>query len=114
MRKSSGVHSGASWEGLVIETLIGAAPEATVASFYRSSAGAEIDLPLGLPNGQVWAIEIKRSLVPRVAKGFHVACEDLKPDRKCVVYAGSEGFPLGHGIEAVGARGLAEELALMR
>ena len=46
--------AGASWEGFVIESLIGAAPDGTVPAFYRTAAGAEIDLLLELPNGKVW------------------------------------------------------------
>ena len=45
---------GGSWEGFCIENLIAAAPRGTEASFYRSSAGAEIDLVLKLPGGQIW------------------------------------------------------------
>jgi len=49
-------------EGFVLENLIQAAPERTVASFYRTAAGAEIDLLLEIPSHGLWAIEIKRSL----------------------------------------------------
>ncbi|MFA6210662.1 MAG: ATP-binding protein [Candidatus Obscuribacterales bacterium] len=99
---------GASWEGFVIENLLAVAPENTKASFYRTTGGAEIDLVLELPtkNG-LWAIEVKRSLSPKVEKGFHFACEDLKPDRRFVVYAGNESFPLAAGIEAIDLRSLA-------
>jgi uncharacterized protein len=93
---------GASWEGFVIETLIGAAPAETVPSFYRTSAGAEIDLVLALPNDRLWAVEVKRSLSPRVEKGFYLACGDLKPDRKFVIYPGADSFPMSDGVEAVG------------
>jgi predicted AAA+ superfamily ATPase len=103
--------AGASWEGFVLETLIGAAPPETEPSFYRTSAGAEIDLLLALPNGRVWAIEIKRSLSPKVEKGFHLACEDLKPERKIIVYPGTERFPLSHGVEAVDLTTTAQALS---
>jgi predicted AAA+ superfamily ATPase len=91
--------AGASWEGLVVETIHSAMPEGTQANFYRSSAGAEIDLVLTLPGGARWAIEIKRSLTPRVERGFHHACADIEPERRIVVYPGNERFPLGNGIE---------------
>ena len=52
--------AGGSWEGWVIENLLAVAPPATQAHFYRSAAGAEIDLVLELPKRQHWAIEIKR------------------------------------------------------
>src|SRR5580704_8393265 len=102
---------GASWEGFVIENLLAVAPERTLASFYRTSAGAEIDLVLDLPKGERWAIEIKRGLTAKPEKGFHLACEDLKPARRFVVYSGSDRFPVTSDTEAIGLRDLAETLA---
>jgi predicted AAA+ superfamily ATPase len=102
--------SGASWEGLVIETAHSAMPEGTVANFYRSSAGAEVDLVLTLPGGRVWAIEIKRSLSPKVERGFHSACEDLRPERRIVVYPGNETFPIAEDIEVMPLRRLGDDL----
>lgn len=93
--------AGGSWEGFVIETLINVAPDGTVASFYRTSAGAEIDLVLELTGGALWAIEVKRGLIPKVERGFHNACEDLDPKRRFVVYSGSERYALGNKIEAI-------------
>ena len=61
--------------------LIAAAPDGTEASFYRTSAGAEIDLVLRFPGNRLWAIEAKRSSAPKVEKGFHFACEDLRPKK---------------------------------
>ena len=86
---------GQSWEGFVIENLISVAPVGTEASFYRASGGAEIDLILVLPGRKPWAIEIKRSSEPRLSKGFHHACADIKPDAKYVVYPGEERFKNG-------------------
>jgi predicted AAA+ superfamily ATPase len=104
---------GSSWEGHVIETLISCAPPWTSAFYYRTSAGAEIDLLLELPGSRLWAIEVKRSLSPKVERGFHSACVDVKPERRLVVYAGSERVPLPHDVEAVGLATLAQELADM-
>ena len=70
---------GPSWEGFVIESLLSIAPERAGASFYRSSGGAEVDLVMELPGRDPWAIEIKRSLAPRPSRGFHSACEDIRP-----------------------------------
>ena len=92
---------GASWEGFCIETLLACAPPGVTGYFYRTSAGAEVDLVLAWPGGDVWAVEIKRSLSPKVERGFHSACADLKPARKWVVYPGSEAFPLGADIQAI-------------
>lgn len=91
--------AGASWEGFVIETMIAAAPEGTRTNFYRTAAGAEIDLLLTLPGGALWAIEIKRSLAPTVERGFHHACVDLNPTQRVVIYPGLESYPLREGIK---------------
>jgi len=103
---------GASWEGFVIENLIAAAPRQAKASFYRTSAGAEIDLILELPGTKgLWAIEIKRSLSARPTKGFHNACEDLKPQQAFIVHAGEDRYPVSDNVEAISVRELAEMLA---
>ncbi|MBB3406108.1 putative AAA+ superfamily ATPase [Rhizobium sp. BK316] len=93
--------AGASWEGFVIETLIAAAPTGTQSDFYRTAAGAEIDPLLTLPGARPWAIEIKRSLTPKLEKGFYLACEDLDPARRIVVYPGLDAFPLKNDVEAL-------------
>lgn len=102
---------GASWEGFVIENLLAAAPAGTRASFYRTAAGAEIDLLLELPGGRRWAVEIKSGLSPRLEKGFHFARQDLKPGKSFVVYSGDDRYPLGEDTEAIGLRELASILA---
>lgn len=56
-------------------------------------------------------IEIERSLDPKPARGFYRACEVLEPDRRFVVYAGADRFPIAPGVEAVSLRELAGELA---
>ncbi|RZK86882.1 MAG: DUF4143 domain-containing protein, partial [Methylobacterium sp.] len=85
-------------EGFVVETLIATAPMGTQANFYRTAAGAEVDLVLTLPGRKPWAIEIKRSLSPSVERGFHHACEDLDPERRILVYPGTEAYPQAAGI----------------
>ena len=92
---------GASWEGWVLENLLACAPPDTQASFYRSSGGAEIDILLTLPGGSLTAIEVKRSLSPKVERGFHAACDDVKPQQRWVIYPGTESFPMAHDIEAL-------------
>lgn len=92
---------GASWEGHVIESLLAVAPTGITPSFYRSNAGAEIDLLITWPNGEHWAIEIKRSTTPKVERGFYSACDDIQPSRKWVVYPGTEVYPLGDDIQVM-------------
>lgn len=102
---------GASWEGFVLENLITAAGPNASAHFYRTSAGAEIDLLLRWPDGQSWAIEVKRSLSPKMERGFYVACEDLQPSRQYVVYPGADSFALGSVTRAVPLGELCRQLA---
>lgn len=102
---------GASWEGMAIESLIVAAPQGTQAYFFRTAAGAEIDLLLERPGERrPWAIEIKRGLAPRIERGFHAACETVEPIRRCIVYSGRERYPLAEGIEAFPLTELCQEL----
>lgn len=101
---------GASWEGFVVENLLAAIGSGAQAFFYRSSGGAEVDLILAWPDGRLWAIEIKRSLAPKLERGFHAACADLKPERRCVVYPGSERYRLAEDVEAMPLTMLAEQL----
>lgn len=102
---------GASWEGFVIENLLAAAPGRTTASFYRTAAGAEIDLLLELPGKHgLWAIEIKRGLTTSPGKGFHNAREDLEPRRSFIVYSGDERYPVTKEIEAIGVKEMASLL----
>ena len=101
--------AGANWEGFVVETLLRAAPERAQASFYRAAAGAEIDLVMELPGDRIWAMEIKRGLAPSVGKGFRAAFDDVRPDKAFLVHGGSDRYPKGGGVEAVGLMALARE-----
>jgi len=105
--------SGASWEGFVIENLVAAAPQRTAPLFYRTAAGAEIDLILEIPKHGLWAIDIKYGLSARPEKGFFVACEDLQPGRRFVVNSGRERYRVSAGLEAIGLRELAGMLAAL-
>ena len=93
--------AGGSWEGWIIESVIATAPPGTSAFFYRTGAGAELDLLLALPQRERWAIEIKRSSAPAVSKGFHIAADDVAATRRIVVHAGRESYPQASGVDAV-------------
>ena len=101
---------GTSWEGFVIENLINIAPDLTASNFYRTAAGAEIDLILEFPGGEKWAIEIKHGLATRPTKGFHQAREDIEPTRSFVVYAGEERYRIAEGVEAINLIEMANEI----
>ena len=102
---------GGSWEGYCIENLIAAAPRGAEASFYRSSAGAEIDLVLSLPGGAVWAVEIKRTTSPKVSRGFHIAADDLNAAERILVFAGDRDVPSLGGVRAMPLMGAIDRLS---
>ena len=103
---------GTSWEGFVIENLLADLPYRTQSNFYRTAAGAEVDLVLEFPGkSEIWAIEIKRALSAKPKKGFYNACEDIQPHKSFVVYAGDERHPISEGVEAISLSEMCEMLA---
>ena len=105
---------GGSWEGFVIENVAGVLPARASCGYYRTAGGAEIDFVVDVGAGETWAIEIKRSSAPRVSRGFHSACEDLRPARKFVVHGGTESFPLAQDIRAMSLPAMVELAARAR
>lgn len=104
--------AGASWEGLMLENVLGALPKTARAWFYRTAAGAEIDLVVELNERERWAIEIKRSVSnPAPSKGFHLGCADIGATRQVVIYPGEERFPLDAKTEAMPLTALVADLS---
>ena len=93
---------GHSWEGFVIENILGNLSDKWTASYYRTSEQTEIDLILEKSNKHVWAIEIKRSSAPKMAPGFHRACNEIGATKKFVIYSGNERFQMSGNMEAFG------------
>ena len=91
---------GNSWEGFVIEQIMSIIPENWSTYFYRTSAGAEIDLLLVPKNKKPIAIEIKYSASPKVSKGFWNIFEDTSCEKGFVVYPGEEIYPLSKNVFA--------------
>ena len=94
----------------MIENLIATAPFGTDAWFYRTRAGAEIDLLLLLPDRQLWAIEVKRSSAPRTSRGFELAASELGATERFAVHPGHEPFPLSENTLAIPLADLMERL----
>ncbi|MEE4604568.1 MAG: ATP-binding protein [Desulfobacteraceae bacterium] len=88
---------GASFEGFAMENILASA-RSFEPSFYRTGAGAEIDLVLRRGR-QVLAFELKSSTVPNVTKGFWSALEDISPDDAYVVAPVKEAYPIKHGVK---------------
>ena len=103
--------AGSSWEGWVIENLLGCAPAGTNAWHYRAPAGAKIDLVLELPRRQLWAIEFRRSRTPVLTKDFYLGAADVGATRRLVVFPGEDPLPLPGGVTAQSLPSLMQELA---
>ncbi len=99
---------GASWEGWVIEQILAQAPEGTRPSFLRTASGNELDLLLELPGGELRAIEIKHSAVPKLGRGFPEALDALKLERGFVVAQVNEPYALSKRATALPLSCLAE------
>lgn len=92
---------GASWEGMVIEHLISHAGQDSQAFFYRTAAGAELDLVIDSPP-HLYGYEVKFGLAPKLGKGYHHAIADLGISKGKVIYSGNEQFQLAGDATAMG------------
>lgn len=92
---------GASWEGWVLEQILAQRPRTWDSAFYRTAAGAEIDLLLLPPGKPPIAVEVKLGRAPTLSRGFREAFADLGCRQGYVVYGGWEAFPMGQGVQAL-------------
>ncbi len=90
---------GASWEGFVLEELIGLAGERN-AYYWRTQAGAELDLLL-LLRGRRIGVEVKYADAPAMTRSMHVSIESLKLDWLYVIYPGTEAYRLRPAVEVL-------------
>lgn len=101
---------GASWEGYCIEQILALLPAKATASHYRTHAGAEIDLVIEHPDGQILAIEIKRTLSPKVTPGLIESMKTLKAERGVIIIPQGDAYPLSENVAASGLRQFLETL----
>lgn len=94
----------------MLETILADMPDTWGASYYRTSAQAEIDLVLEGPKDEVLALEIKRTLTPKVSRGFRLGLEDIRASRGYYVIPEGKSYPLGETIEAIGLCDLLSQL----
>ncbi|MCY4524139.1 MAG: DUF4143 domain-containing protein, partial [Halobacteriovoraceae bacterium] len=99
------------WEGLVIENIHSVLPKTAQTYFYRTSAGAEIDIIVKISSNEIWAVEIKSTTVPQVKKHFHQTCKDIKATHKYIVYGGDDEFSIGKNTKVVSLKKFMEKLA---
>lgn len=93
---------GMSWEGFCIEQILSQLPRGWSAFFYRTQAGAEVDLILQRRFGEAPIfVEFKYSQTPKLTKGFWEAKTDLQPKASYVIYPGTQAYPLGESVEVL-------------
>ena len=85
----------------MVESVQAAALDSPV-FYYRTSAGAEIDLVIEGSGGERYALEIKRSSAPVVTRGFWSGLADLGVREAVVIYPGDDRIPLREGAVALG------------
>ncbi|MCY4053976.1 MAG: ATP-binding protein [Hyphomicrobiales bacterium] len=101
---------GKSWEGFVIENIHSVLPPLSETYFYRTSAGAEIDLVIKMPNAEVWAVEIKYGVAPKLNKHYSRTCDDVGATQKYVVYGGNDEFPVRDNIRVISLEKMMKKL----
>lgn len=101
---------GASWEGYCIEQMLALLPSKANASHYRTHAGAEVDLVIEQPDGQILAIEIKRTLSPKVTPGLLESMKTLGTEKGVIIIPYGESYPLSETVTAVGLRQFLETM----
>jgi hypothetical protein len=101
---------GASFEGWVIEQLVGALTltgETVRPYFWRTHSGAEVDLLIEL-RGRLIPIEVRTGTSAKVTRGFLECMKDLRAPRGFVIHGGTDSFPLSPTIRALPVSLLAE------
>lgn len=93
--------TGASWEGFVIEQIAAHLPEGASMSFFRTAAGAELDVVVEIGLKKI-GFEVKFSSAPKVTKGFWQACEDVGVDKAYIVAPVETGWTVQKNVEVIG------------
>ena len=101
---------GKSWEGFVVENIHSVLPSRAETYFYRTAAGAEIDLVIKMPSSEIWAIEIKHGVAPKLGKHYSKTCDDVGAAHKYVLYGGDDEFPVGNEVKIISLARLVEKL----
>lgn len=101
---------GKSWEGFVVENILSVLPSRAETYFYRTAAGAEIDLVIKMPSSELWAIEIKHGVAPKLGKHYSQTCDDVGATHKYILYGGDDEFPVGNDVKIISLPGLMEKL----
>ena len=102
--------AGASWEGFVIDHIAAHLPAGASMSFYRTAAGAELDVVVEVGQKRI-GFEIKFSIAPKVSKGFWQSLHDVRPHQTFIVAPVQQRWPFADGVEVIPVGDIAEVLA---
>jgi predicted AAA+ superfamily ATPase len=104
--------AGASWEGWVLEQLVRVLGRAWQLSFYRTAAGAEVDVVAERGSRRL-AFELKLGTAPAPTKGFWQALADVKPETTYVVAPVDTEYPLAERVQVIPPAMLVERMLLL-
>ena len=102
--------TGASWEGFVIDQIAAHLPAGASLSFYRTAAGAELDVVVESGQRKI-GFEIKFSIAPKVTKGFWQSLQDVQPEKTYIVAPVQQRWPFAEGVEVIPVGDIAQVLA---
>jgi predicted AAA+ superfamily ATPase len=91
---------GASWEGFVIEQILGWTGDRD-AYFWATQSRAELDLML-IRKGRPWGFEIKYQDAPTLTRSMTISLADLGLERLWVIYPGQKRYTLHDRVECIG------------
>ena len=92
--------AGACWEGLVVEQVFAHLPPAADCGFYRTAAGAELDIVVTSGQSRI-AFEAKFSTAPKPTRGFWQALDDLRIKHAWIVAAVDQGYRLAERVDVI-------------
>jgi len=92
--------AGACWEGLIVEQAFAHLPPAADCGFYRTAAGAELDLVITAGRRQI-AFEAKFSTAPKPTRGFWQALEDLEIQHAWIVAPVDSAYRLAENVDVI-------------
>ena len=101
---------GKSWEGFAVENILSVLPSRAESYFYRTAAGAEVDLVIKMPSSEIWAIEIKHGVAPKIGKHYSQTCDDVGAAHKYILYGGDDEFVVRNDVKIISLSGLMERL----
>ena len=101
---------GASWEGMVVEHVMAAAPTGAEVNFYRTAAGAEIDVVLTLGDKRL-GFEAKFSGAPKPTRSFWQSSQDIGLQHSYLVAPVRHGYPIANNASVIPLDAIAQAVA---